>query len=534
MLSLLTSVLSLSAAEPAAIQLDRCLVVRPAGRASRSVIQQDGLELEIVSGRWKAPQAGDRLKRGEGDGPAWEAVQAKEGHLRHPALNGGYLYWPVKVAQPAILLLEASGHALSYVNGEPRGGDVYSTIPVCQPVQLRAGVNDLLFLCGRGQLSARLTTPSGSALLQTRDSTLPDLLPDDKEPLWAAVQVINASTETQTGLHIRSTLKGEIKSLLMPVPTLGPLSTRKVGFRIPAGPLPATGPVVVELKLESDRDGKRAVRDSASLTLQVRTPSKGETYRRTFVSQIDGSVQYYAVRPGKDEGKGERPALVLTLHGAAVEAIGQANAYSSHPGIHIVAPTNRRPYGFDWEDWGRLDAIEVLELTQKELNTDPRRTYLTGHSMGGHGAWQVGAHYPDRFAAIAPSAGWVSFWSYTGAGRPQPSTPLQALLQRCTNPSDTLSLARNYAMLGVYVLHGDADDNVPVSQARIMRKELGTFHPDFAYCERPGAGHWWGNACVDWPPLFDFLSQRQAAPAGRRPASGVRHRQSRDLRGPAG
>jgi hypothetical protein len=27
------------------------------------------------------------------------------------------------------------------------------------------------------------------------------------------------------------------------------------------------------------------------------------------------------------------------------------------------------------------------------------------------------------------------------------------------------------------------------------------------YYERPGAGHWWGSECVDWPPLFDFLSR---------------------------
>src|SRR5207249_1249684 len=82
-----------------------------------------------------------------------------------------------------------------------------------------------------------------------------------------------------------------------------------------------------------------------------------------------------------------------------VEAQGQADAYASKPWGHLVAPTNRRPFGFDWEDWGRLDALEVLDHAQQLLQTDPQRTYLTGHSMGGHGAWQVGATYPDRFAA---------------------------------------------------------------------------------------------------------------------------------------
>ncbi len=40
-----------------------------------------------------------------------------------------------------------------------------------------------------------------------------------------------------------------------------------------------------------------------------------------------------------------------------------------------------------------------------------------------------------------------------------------------------------------------------------MRKRLADFHGDFVYYERPGAGHWWGNPCVDWPPMFDFFHQ---------------------------
>ncbi|HEY1861511.1 MAG TPA: prolyl oligopeptidase family serine peptidase, partial [Gemmataceae bacterium] len=238
-----------------------------------------------------------------------------------------------------------------------------------------------------------------------------------------------------------------------------------------------------------------------------------QSYKRTFVSSIDGSVQYYAVQPARPEKNDEAPlALFLTLHGASVEALGQADAYRGKSWGHIVAPTNRRPYGFDWEDWGRLDAMEVLELAQKELKTDPLRTYLTGHSMGGHGTWQVGATFPDRFAAIAPSAGWISFWSYAGGHRPDKPTEMEAMLLRAVAASDTLTLARNYAQYGVYVLHGDADDNVPVAQAREMRKVLGGFHPDFVYYERPGAGHWWGGECVDWPPLFEFLGRHKLTP----------------------
>jgi dipeptidyl aminopeptidase/acylaminoacyl peptidase len=76
-------------------------------------------------------------------------------------------------------------------------------------------------------------------------------------------------------------------------------------------------------------------------------------------------------------------------------------------------------------------------------------------------------------------------------------------------------MATNYLHQGIYIVHGDADDNVPVREARRMREELGRFHRDFAWHEQPGAGHWWENSdepgaeCVDWPPLFEFFARHR-------------------------
>jgi hypothetical protein len=83
------------------------------------------------------------------------------------------------------------------------------------------------------------------------------------------------------------------------------------------------------------------------------------------------------------------------------------------------------------------------------------------------------------------------------------------MLRRPMAVSDTLARSRNLQYPGVYILHGDADDNVPVEQARQMRSELAQFHPDFVYKEQPGAGHWWGNVCCDWPPMMTFFDDRQ-------------------------
>ena len=51
------------------------------------------------------------------------------------------------------------------------------------------------------------------------------------------------------------------------------------------------------------------------------------------------------------------------------------------------------------------DALAALDEVQSEWKTDPRRVILTGLSMGGEGAWQIGASHHERFAAVVPVCG---------------------------------------------------------------------------------------------------------------------------------
>jgi pimeloyl-ACP methyl ester carboxylesterase len=463
------------------------------------------------------PRAGDAATFPGGRTGRWETVKAGAGgRFSQLALHGGYLATTISSADTAIMMLEASGHSMVYVEGEPRAGDPYGSGFVQLPVRLSKGPNHFLFQTGRDRLWARLTVPKATVFLNLADTTTPDLIIGEPTSVEAAVVVVNATETWRPDLAIATRLPDgpEVRTA---VPSLAPLTIRKVGFEL-RGPAPrAEGKCPLKILLQRKRRPSHGddweTSDEASVMLRVRRPD--QTHKRTFRSTIDGSVQYYAVVPALPVAAGPtpmRPGLVLTLHGAAVEALGQAEAYTAKPGLHIVAPTNRRPYGFDWEDWGRLDAIEVLERIQQVMGTDPRRTYLTGHSMGGHGTWHLGVTFPDRFAAIAPSAGWISMWSYAGARRAESPSLLEQLMARATGPSDTLALVRNLAPIGVYILHGDADDNVPVGQARRMRQVIGEFHPDFAYHEQPGAGHWWGSACVDWPPLFAFLERHTIPP----------------------
>ncbi|HNN55819.1 MAG TPA: alpha/beta hydrolase-fold protein, partial [Novosphingobium sp.] len=189
------------------------------------------------------------------------------------------------------------------------------------------------------------------------------------------------------------------------------------------------------------------------------------------------------------------------------EGVPDAEGYDFGQGAGFYVDATQTPWAANFRMRSYIEDELSALIGAEFAAVDMARQGITGHSMGGHGTWQLASLFPDRFAAAAPSAGWISFASYGSGNGIDAATPIGAILARASLPSDTLKFRDNLTRMGVYVLHGDADDNVPVSQARAMRAELGQFHPDFAYHEQPGQGHWWGNECVDWPPLLRFLEE---------------------------
>ncbi len=469
--------------------LRQCLVTTTPG-SRRSPVHVDPVELRIVKGQWTIPTEGEA----QGNTKWTKAEANAKGDFSGRGFNGGYASFTYDSPTDKVVLLEASGHTLVYVNSTLHAGDPYSYGYLSIPIQLHKGQNSLLFQCGRGGLHVNLVDPPTPVSLDLRDSTTPDIHEGTgANNLLAAVVVRNATKQTQS-LTLDA---GGVKTNL---PPLLPLTSRKVGFSVPRN-----NRITLRLMAGSN--------EMSSAELELRSRTRFQTYKRTFVSDIDGSVQYFAVNPSTSTDPNQ--ALFLSLHGASVEALGQADAYSPKSWGYLVAATNRRPYGFDWEEVGRLDALEVLGIAKKDLKTDPTKTYLTGHSMGGHGTWSVGVHYPDKFAAIAPSAGWISFVSYAGGAAYDSTNPIQAMLQRAAADSDTLAMKYNYAHQGVFVLHGDADDNVPVEQARQMRAELAKFHHDFNWYEQPKANHWWdandepGADAVDYAGIWDMFAKHR-------------------------
>lgn len=503
------------------LALTKGLAVGLIGSYGRAALPTDLLAWQLAQGAMAEPRVGIVIgKNAKGDDLAWAAVEGnKEGVIESRALAGGYLFMVVNAEAARTMILDATGFYEAWINWELRGGEKYGADHLRHPVRLVKGRNVLLFRGERGRFKGRLYEPPAAISFTDKDMTLPDLVIGESGPVWAGLRLINATGERLQGIEIIARSGG--KETKTPVDaSVAPFFTQKLAVRLEVGTAREEGTVTLELRARA-RAGRRMV-ETPPFPLELKAVAGTSHYSRTFVSPTDGSVQYFGVAPlvpaaqasGGPGSAPVKPALVLTLHGAGVEAIGQARAYKPKDWAWIVAPTNRRPYGFDWEDWGRLDALEVLDEAKRLFGPDPARIYLTGHSMGGHGTWQVGASVPGPWAAIAPSAGWRSFTSYGSGVTLKDPSPVETMLLRANDPSETVELARNFLHYGIYVLHGDQDDNVPVTEARFMRELLGKFHPDFAYYERPGAGHWWGNECVDWPPLFEFLKEHT------RPADG--------------
>lgn len=500
----LVALLAMLDQTPAPIPLVDGVLIGGVVKGGRFPVIADSVQAQIVAGNWKFPSVGDTLNDPDGKEHKWEAAPKpnKDGWIESDALESGYYAVKFHSDKRKIAILDPQGASMVYVNGSPVVGDPYAFGFVKTPVLLKAGDNEFLFSSGRGHVKATLSDPD-SNLMVGPDLTIPDFVEKRAMPATAlvGVQIINASDKPVFLNKLVAGTKVVPENI-----RLEPLGIRKVRLYVPLPATPAEA-AAFSYSLEGE-DGHKV-----DFKLPFRLRKVGDTYKVTYLSPVDWSVQYYAIRPSLEPTKSN--ALVLSLHGASVEATGQADAYGQRKWATIICATNRRPYGFDWEDWGRQDALDVLEHARKRIPHDDSRVFLTGHSMGGHGTWHIGTTYPDLFAAIGPSAGWISFSTYAGGLKIADPTPAEKALLSATSPSDTLSRVKNLKPLGVYILHGSADDNVPVTEAQKMRDTLATFHTGFTYFEKPGAGHWWndqdepGASCLDWAPMYDMFSRRR-------------------------
>ena len=412
-------------------------------RTEASIIQVTPIDPWIAGLRTDPPSEGESVRAADGTELKWQRIAADSaGWFTDSPPAERFVAVTIRRDAPVRMLLEGMGNDYAYVNGVPRSGNPYLQKDFREaweprfdysmlPVDLRTGDNLLLFRYTRGKLKIRLVPLAAPVAFNACDVTIPDAVTGSPLDAPGGIAIINAEASTLRGCSLVCAPQGEVPDTSA-VPQVPAMGIRKVAFNIRVSPRSSKGEIPIRLTLLAGGRTRRAI-DTVSLTLRVVAP--GDVRRETFVSGVDGSVQYYAVLPPVPGPAADHPALFLSLHGAGVEAYNQAGSYEPKTWGYLVAPTNRRPYGFSWEDWGRLDALEVLDIALKKFPIDEGRVYLTGHSMGGHGTWFMGATYPDRFAAIGPSAGWITFRTYRFAPVPVETSPVKLLLTRAAAPS---------------------------------------------------------------------------------------------------
>jgi pimeloyl-ACP methyl ester carboxylesterase len=448
------------------------------------------------------------------DSLSWDTLAQSYGNAA--LFSVSYAYAEFESDRDARALVIADGAASFRLNGVVWPGDQYKQKFVRVAVPIRRGTNRVLVRQTgyAGGSFTFLVTPAPNLIeIVDRDATLPDAIALESLDEWVGLPFLNTTNVRARALHIVFGDGSRTTMYDTSIHNLDPFCIRKVPLRLRSiGPIEAGETLRVPVSVEWDTN-----RTETILTLRTRAAS--EAHKVTFRSSIDASVQYYGVLPPSNPDPARLPGLILSLHGASVEASGLAEAYRAKPWAYVVAPTNRRPFGFDWQDWGARDALEVLTQARERFSIDTNRVWLAGHSMGGHGTWSVGLHHPDRFAAIAPSAGWTSFPLYIpwtlqrSAAFAEPE--ILAARDRALRHDDELLFAENATSLPAYILHGGSDDNVPPVHGRMFAEELRRLGDSVQFVEVPWMGHWWdrketpGIDCIDDSSMMAFLESHR-------------------------
>jgi len=147
---------------------------------------------------------------------------------------------------------------------------------------------------------------------------------------------------------------------------------------------------------------------------------------RAYRSRVDGSVQPYAITVPADYTGASAAWLEVILHGRG-DTQNEVSFLYSHgrakpkPAAHPVLQLEVWGRGNNAYRWaGETDVFEAIDSVRKRYRVDPEHVVLRGFSMGGAGAWHIGLHHPDQWAAMEAGAGFADTEVYAKIVEPPP------------------------------------------------------------------------------------------------------------------
>lgn len=273
------------------------------------------------------------------------------------------------------------------------------------------------------------------------------------------------------------------------------------------------------------RRGNQRVADLAA----GRTPWTSESglVVRAFASRVDGSPQPYGLVIPKDLDRTKPAPLYVWLHGRGdkqtdlhfLHERATSQGQIAPPDGIVVHPFGRQCLGF--KSAGEIDVLEAVEHVQKHYQIDPDRIVLIGFSMGGAGAWHLGAHYTDRWCAVSPGAGFAETAQYIKLA---PENYPPAYEQRLWGAYDVPGYVRN--LFNVPVLAYSGENDKQIQAARVMEAAFTREGRTLDHRIGPGVEHKYEPATL--AKLMADL--RQIAAQGRNRKPNEVHLQTQTLR----
>jgi pimeloyl-ACP methyl ester carboxylesterase len=382
-------------------------------------------------------------------------------------------------------------------------------------LHIRKGVNTVLVKAQElvqqfWQMEWKTRTPAGGLFVNTTNTIVPDFVVSQAQAGWGQVEVANASDKNLNNVVLEVLADGLVRAAKSAATSIEAGAVQRIPVWIdPKGPAPDAAPGPMRLRVSSGAD-----QFAFDFTPRVRKMT--EFFVKTFRSAVDNSVQPYSVWLPRAFDPAATYPLIVLLHGSTVDAWGQnIFSYSPKQWAIEVAPHDRGDNYY--REIGEVDLDEMLAEVAHRYKIDPDGICISGHSMGGYGAWYQATRRPDKYASISAQSATTDESSerpdMLRAGRAQQ----EAFQKKQLEGWSPITFAENMMYLPVYANHGALDARIPPQQSRQMCARLESFGYKSVYNEVAGQAHWWGSYggeygadCVDSPEIDAFLRQHAA------------------------
>jgi hypothetical protein len=185
----------------------------------------------------------------------------------------------------------------------------------------------------------------------------------------------------------------------------------------------AQAAIILPMEVHSPEDAERLH------TVGMNPPPRNARGSRSYLPKQPNPTIVPPIDDDLDELLAYGYPVLLSLHGSGITAQSHADAYKIMlPGnteytfgiqhYYLIAPT--RFGAHNWETTGYLTARSSLFAMEKIASQYPdilpklriTESILSGHSMGGHGAWVMSVNIPNHFICINSNAGWIKKEEY--------------------------------------------------------------------------------------------------------------------------